>query len=45
MWMAAYTEAKLRERQQVKLYRHFTWGRPKALRVALRGRSTSNRFR
>jgi len=31
MWMSEYTERKLRERQQVKLYRHFTWGRPKAL--------------
>jgi endoribonuclease LACTB2 len=31
MWMPAYTEAKLRERQRVKLYRHFTWGRPPAL--------------
>jgi endoribonuclease LACTB2 len=36
MWMPEYTEAKLRERQQVKLYRHFTWGRPNALRGALR---------
>src|SRR5687767_4083720 len=32
MWMPAYTEQKLRERQRVKLYRHFTWGRPAALR-------------
>ena len=32
MWMHQYTEAKLRERQQVKAYRHFTWGRPRALR-------------
>jgi glyoxylase-like metal-dependent hydrolase (beta-lactamase superfamily II) len=31
MWMAQYTERKLRERQQVKFYRHFTWGRPKKL--------------
>ena len=31
MWMHQYTEAKLRERQQVKLYRHFTWGRPRKL--------------
>ena len=31
IWMHQYTEAKLRERQQVKLYRHFTWGRPRAL--------------
>lgn len=31
MWMHQYTEAKLRERQQVKFYRHFTWGRPRAL--------------
>jgi ribonuclease/clavin/mitogillin len=32
MWMASYTEQKLREHQQVKFYRHFTWGRPFALR-------------
>jgi glyoxylase-like metal-dependent hydrolase (beta-lactamase superfamily II) len=31
MWMPEYTEQKLRERQQLKLYRHFTWGRPRAL--------------
>jgi ribonuclease/clavin/mitogillin len=31
MWMHQYTEAKLRERQQVKFYRHFTWGRPRKL--------------
>ena len=31
VWMSAHTEAKLRERQQVKLYRHFTWGRPRRL--------------
>ena len=31
MWMPAYTEKKLRERQRLKLYRHFTWGRPRAL--------------
>lgn len=31
MWMAEYTERKLRERQQVKFYRHFTWGRPNPL--------------
>lgn len=36
MWMHPYTEAKLRERQQVKLYRHFTWGRPRRLDVELR---------
>ena len=36
MWMHQYTEAKLRERQQVKLYRHFTWGRPRGLEVELR---------
>lgn len=30
-WMPEYTERKLRERPQVKLYRHFTWGRPRAL--------------
>ena len=29
--MPDYTQRKLRERQQVKLYRHFTWGRPKKL--------------
>lgn len=31
MWMAQYTERKLRERPQVKLYRHIVWGRPAAL--------------
>jgi glyoxylase-like metal-dependent hydrolase (beta-lactamase superfamily II) len=36
MWLHQYTEAKLRERQQVKLYRHFTWGRPRALRAEAR---------
>lgn len=35
MWMSAYTEDKLRERQRVKFYRHFTWGRPKRLDVEL----------
>ena len=35
MWMHQYTEAKLRERQQVKFYRHFTWGRPKKLATDL----------
>jgi glyoxylase-like metal-dependent hydrolase (beta-lactamase superfamily II) len=30
-WMADYTERKLRERPQVKLYRHIVWGRPVAL--------------
>ena len=35
MWMSDYTERKLREHQQVKLYRHFTWGRPKALTATL----------
>jgi len=35
-WMSPYTEAKLRERQQVKFYRHFTWGRPRALESPLR---------
>jgi glyoxylase-like metal-dependent hydrolase (beta-lactamase superfamily II) len=29
--MSDYTQRKLRERQQVKFYRHFTWGRPKKL--------------
>ena len=32
LWMHAFTEQKLRERQQVKLYRHVVWGRPAALR-------------
>ena len=32
LWMHDYTEAKLRERQRVKLYRHFTWGRPPGLK-------------
>lgn len=36
MWIHQYTEARLRERQQVKLYRHFTWGRPRALRSEVR---------
>jgi ribonuclease/clavin/mitogillin len=36
MWMSAYTERKLRERQPIKLYRHFTWGRPSGLDKALR---------
>ena len=36
MWMHDHTEMKLRERQQVKLYRHFTWGRPSALTRAFR---------
>jgi glyoxylase-like metal-dependent hydrolase (beta-lactamase superfamily II) len=31
LWMHALTEQKLRERQQVKLYRHVVWGRPAAL--------------
>jgi ribonuclease/clavin/mitogillin len=31
LWMPPYTEMKLRERQQVKFYRHFTWGRPRPL--------------
>jgi endoribonuclease LACTB2 len=33
LWMAPYTEQKLRERQQVKLYRHVIWGRPLRLAV------------
>jgi ribonuclease/clavin/mitogillin len=41
MWMSEFTEAKLRERQRVKLYRHFTWGRPKALRTSLRAFDTA----
>lgn len=35
IWMHQYTEAKLRERQQVKFYRHFTWGRPRKLTTDL----------
>ncbi|HMC54105.1 MAG TPA: MBL fold metallo-hydrolase [Gemmatimonadaceae bacterium] len=35
MWLAGHTERKLRERQQVKLYRHIVWGRPDALRGAV----------
>lgn len=35
MWMAAATEARLRERPQIKFYRHFTWGRPSPLRKRL----------
>lgn len=35
MWMPEYTDRTLRERPRVKLYRHFTWGRPLALRGAL----------
>ena len=31
LWLPPYTEMKLQERQQVKFYRHFTWGRPDAL--------------
>lgn len=31
MWMPPATEVKLRERPQVKFYRHFTWGRPNPL--------------
>ena len=34
-WLAEHTERKLRERQQVKLYRHVVWGRPRALRGAV----------
>ena len=34
LWLAAYTEAKLRERQPVKAYRHFTWGWPDRLVAA-----------
>ena len=36
MWMAPYTEAKLRELEQVKPYRHWIWGRPQALRDRVR---------
>jgi endoribonuclease LACTB2 len=36
LWLPSYTEEKLRERQQVKLYRHFTWGRPDALGAGIR---------
>lgn len=35
MWMSEYTENKLRQHERVKLYRHFTWGRPRPLRVPL----------
>src|SRR5206468_13020577 len=35
MWMHALTEQKLRERPRVKLYRHYTWGRPPALSATL----------
>mgnify|MGYP003575421961 CR=1 FL=1 len=35
MWMPSGTEAMLRERPQVKFYRHFTWGRPNPLIVPL----------
>jgi glyoxylase-like metal-dependent hydrolase (beta-lactamase superfamily II) len=31
VWIADYTERKLRERPRVKLYRHWTWGRPLGL--------------
>ena len=34
MWMNPYTKRKLSERQRVKLYRHYTWGRPNALHAA-----------
>jgi endoribonuclease LACTB2 len=30
-WIADYTERKLREHPRLKLYRHWTWGRPLAL--------------
>ena len=36
MWLPSYTEEKLRERQQVKLYRHVIWGRPPRLDAAPR---------
>lgn len=32
IWMSVATEEKLRERPQVKFYRHFVWGRPDQLR-------------
>ena len=35
MWMSPGTESTLRERPQIKLYRHFTWGRPYPLRKLL----------
>lgn len=35
MWMPPGTEAKLRERPRIKLYRHFIWGRPYPLRKPL----------
>ncbi|HYC52503.1 MAG TPA: MBL fold metallo-hydrolase [Gemmatimonadaceae bacterium] len=40
LWLPSHTEEKLRERQQVKLYRHFTWGRPPALTVEPRSFDT-----
>ena len=40
LWLPSYTEEKLRERQQVKLYRHFTWGRPAALDTGVRAFDT-----
>ena len=35
MWMPPRTEANLRERPQIRFYRHFTWGRPEPLRQPL----------
>jgi len=35
MWMHSLTEQTLRERPRVKLYRHYTWGRPRALTATL----------
>ena len=42
LWLPSYTEEKLRERQQVKLYRHFTWGRPPALDTGVRSFDTGD---
>jgi endoribonuclease LACTB2 len=35
VWMPMGTQAKLRDRPRVKLYRHFTWGRPNPLAAPL----------
>ena len=35
MFMSPATEAKLRERPRIKVYRHVTWGRPLPLRKPL----------
>jgi glyoxylase-like metal-dependent hydrolase (beta-lactamase superfamily II) len=35
IWLSEYTERKLREHEQMKLYRHVVWGRTAALRGAV----------